>query len=311
MAVTDQQRGGKINASLVSDIELREVRARFASDSTPEARSTDVLERYVQVPNRMLILYSSEDAAIATYVLEHWAALDRLSGDICDIYPSLLQLNGGEDAYSAIADLPNIPGANKIKVRDLPVVLIWSDEAYASIPIGPLANDLIGLRTLFRYIFDALRGLGKGIADGDGEVLTQAVRNAQNNMKSVDVPTIIYVDWKTDMSTHNTAGPGSVIVSGGTTGDISLQQAWTNSNVDLAALAAEFERLRRELRADGGTANHDVAVGQIAAAESAAKNGDQAGVITALKSTGKWVLGVAEKIGVGLAVQAIKSATGL
>lgn len=307
----DQKPENKLNTSAISDTELLRVGARFAKGATPEARASDALERYIGVPNRMLILYSSEDEAIDAYILKHWAALDRLSGDICDIYPSLLQLEGGEDAYSTLADLTHIPGANTIKVRDLPVVLLWSDDAYAKIPIGSFSADPVGLRTLFRHVVSALHDLNRGIADGDGHILTQAVREAQNEVRPHDSPMLIYVDWRTDMSTHNTAGPGSVIVSGGSTGDISLQQTWTESNVDLSALAAEFERLRRNLRAEGDTADHDLAVGQIAAAESAAKEGDQAGVLAALKSTGKWVLGVAEKIGVGLAVQAIKSATGL
>lgn len=307
----DRKPNKKLDTSAVSDSELASVGAKFASGATPEARQIDALQRYISVPNRMLILYSSEDEAIGAYILDHWAALDRLSGEICDIYPSLLQLDGGEDAYSAIAELHNIPGANTIKFRDLPIVLIWSDEAYAKIPIRSFSAELDGLRTVFRHIVDALREFGRGIADGDGDILTSAIREAQMELRPHDQPNVIYVDWRTDMSTHNTAGAGSVIVSGGSTGDITLQQTWANSDVDLVALAAEFEQLRRGLREESETADRDVAVGQIAAAESAAQKGDQAGVMAALRSTGKWVLSVAEKIGVGLAVQAIKSATGL
>jgi hypothetical protein len=53
------------------------------------------------------------------------------------------------------------------------------------------------------------------------------------------------------------------------------------------------------MQKEGDTTDHDVAVGQIAEAESAAKRGARAGVMATLKSTEKWVLRVAEKIGVG------------
>jgi len=308
--MTKRPDSGPLDARQVEDEDLRRIGARFAEGATPAARGVDALARYISVPNRMLIFYSSEDEAVHSYILRHWAALDRMSGEICDIYPSLMQIEGNEDAYSTIAELSNIPGASDISIRELPVILIWSDHAYAKIPIQCFSTDQIAVRTLFRHVFGALHDIGRGIADGDAQIITEAIRQAQAEVRLQDAP-VIYVDRRTDMSTHNTAGPGSVIVSGGTTGDITLRQKWSESDVDMKALAAEFEKLREELRAGGRSPDHDIALGQVAAAEAAAKAGDRSGVMLALKSSGKWVLSTAEKIGVGLAVQAIKAAIGL
>lgn len=80
---------------------------------------------------------------------------------------------------------------------------------------------------------------------------------------------------------------------------------------ELPALAADLERLRSEMKAVATEPDHDVAIGQVAAAEKAAKEGDAEGASNALKNAGKWALSVAEKIGVGVATQALKSALGI
>ena len=59
-----------------------------------------------------------------------------------------------------------------------------------------------------------------------------------------------------------------------------------------------------------GALEEDVALGQIAKAEVAAKVGDRKAAVQALKSAGKWAFGVAEKIGMGVAVAAMKPYVG-
>ncbi|MET0527597.1 MAG: hypothetical protein ABW003_04500 [Microvirga sp.] len=50
-----------------------------------------------------------------------------------------------------------------------------------------------------------------------------------------------------------------------------------------------------------------IEIGQIARAEKAAASGDAHEVLSALKGVGKWTLGIAEKVGVGLVIAALKS----
>ncbi len=49
-------------------------------------------------------------------------------------------------------------------------------------------------------------------------------------------------------------------------------------------------------------------MGSVAAAEAAARDGDGAKVYEYLKAAGKWTLAIAEKIGVGIAKDAIEKA---
>jgi hypothetical protein len=72
-----------------------------------------------------------------------------------------------------------------------------------------------------------------------------------------------------------------------------------------------LSHLRGSMRETATYADQDIAVGQVAAAEKAAREGDKATVIRHLKNVGKWTLDVATKIGVNLASEAIKKASGL
>jgi hypothetical protein len=56
---------------------------------------------------------------------------------------------------------------------------------------------------------------------------------------------------------------------------------------------------------------HDVASGAIAQTEMAAAAQDGPGALAHPRNAGKWALGVAEKIGVGVAAGATKTALGL
>ncbi|WP_456305197.1 pentapeptide repeat-containing protein [Dankookia rubra] len=80
-------------------------------------------------------------------------------------------------------------------------------------------------------------------------------------------------------------------------------------NTDLVKLAEELGRLREAMKGDAtGTLDQDKAIGAVADAEEAAANGDGQAVLHRLKNAGKWALGIAEKIGVALATDALKRA---
>jgi len=81
--------------------------------------------------------------------------------------------------------------------------------------------------------------------------------------------------------------------------------------VDFDVLAEQLGRLRAELRAISGGAEHDEALGAIAGAEIAAKQKDGSKVVEALSKVGKWTLDIAEKIGVPLALSVLKAALGV
>jgi hypothetical protein len=86
------------------------------------------------------------------------------------------------------------------------------------------------------------------------------------------------------------------------------------SSMDLDKLAAELNRLRLALNKLPDDAERDEIKGSVAKAETAATKRDHSGLTSALSSLKPFadkVLSVAKEIGVGVAVEAIKSAVGL
>ena len=60
------------------------------------------------------------------------------------------------------------------------------------------------------------------------------------------------------------------------------------------------------MRGEAETREQDKAVGAVADAEEAAAKGDGPTALRHLKAAGKWTLGIAEKIGVPVAVEDLK-----
>jgi uncharacterized protein YjbI with pentapeptide repeats len=90
--------------------------------------------------------------------------------------------------------------------------------------------------------------------------------------------------------------------------DMTFNQLWSQSgqSIDLQALATELTTLRRHLRQEAVEPEHDVAIGAVAHAEVAAKEGNGPKTLEWLGKAGKWTLDNAAKIGVGVATAALK-----
>ena len=114
--------------------------------------------------------------------------------------------------------------------------------------------------------------------------------------------------------------PGYVIHVTGPNSRVNINSVDQSQNAvrieqqDLGDLAVELEKLRTALVQNASTAEHYSAIGSIASAETAAKEGDKSKVeqaLSALGSAGKWVAGVAKDIGVPIAVAVLKAHAGL
>jgi hypothetical protein len=79
-------------------------------------------------------------------------------------------------------------------------------------------------------------------------------------------------------------------------------------SIDLSQLADELSKLHQAMKEEATEADHDIAVGDVAKAEQAAKAKEAPKVAEYLKSAGKWALDVATKIGTPLAIEALKQA---
>jgi hypothetical protein len=93
---------------------------------------------------------------------------------------------------------------------------------------------------------------------------------------------------------------------------MTFQQIWNQSasEIDLSLLARELSTLRQSLKKEADTADQDIAVGEVAAAESAAAKGDGPSVLQHLKNAGKWVLDGAIRLGLDVARNALARALG-
>jgi hypothetical protein len=115
-------REGSLRPALMRDI------VRFGG--RPKSRSfnsssPDPVQRYRTVPLHAVFLYSSEDNEVQEYLLAHWGALDSLSGNFCDIYPSVKQLRRMEDAYDLIDTPGPLRGIEEVSVSQLPGLFFW------------------------------------------------------------------------------------------------------------------------------------------------------------------------------------------
>jgi hypothetical protein len=89
---------------------------------------------------------------------------------------------------------------------------------------------------------------------------------------------------------------------------MTFQQAQSQSSIDLPRLAEELKQLRAAMKKADDKDEQDEAIGAVAAAEKAATKGDEPAALRYLKVAGQWTLGVAEKLGVAVATEAIKRA---
>jgi hypothetical protein len=112
---------------------------------------------------------------------------------------------------------------------------------------------------------------------------------------------------------YNVYGPSGAVGPNAHAHDITFNQVWNQleNRVDLGILADELARLRLAMERDAVEPEQKLAVGAVAAAEQSARQNDGPKAIGYLKTAGKWALGIAEKIGVDLATDALKATLGM
>lgn len=95
--------------------------------------------------------------------------------------------------------------------------------------------------------------------------------------------------------------------------DISFSQIWneTKDHVDLNKLAEELEILRLKLKDEAKTPENDISIGNVAGAESSARNGNGPKAYEYLQKAGKWALDVACKISIPVTIEVLKKLIGV
>ena len=154
-----------LNGPTAGDLKAAGIKARPLSDTV--SRGYDSLERFLRIPNHALFLFTSEDTLLDRYIRDHWAALDGLSGEACDIHVSILQLLGGEDFYSQIGELRSISGLDVVRPIDLPALHLWSKSANCTIKLGRFGTE--------PDLRDALRAIFSIVHDSSGPITAEHV----------------------------------------------------------------------------------------------------------------------------------------
>jgi hypothetical protein len=135
-------------------------------------------------------------------------------------------------------------------------------------------------------------------------LMKRALPKTEVNIGQITGPTSIE---GTTMSgdTYNIPGQAGAVGPGAHAHDNTFQQI--QGAIHLPKLAEELGCLRIAMKSEAtGTREQDKAIGAVADAEEAATKGDGSAALGYLKTAGKWTLGIAEKIGVAVAAEAIK-----
>jgi uncharacterized protein YjbI with pentapeptide repeats len=133
------------------------------------------------------------------------------------------------------------------------------------------------------------------------------IRSGQTIIGKITNPAVIEGSMSRD--TYNISGQAGAVGPDAHAHDMTFQQI--QNSLDLSKLAEELGRLRSVMKQETeGTREQDKAVAAVAEAEEAAIKGDGPTALRHLRTAGKWALGIAEKIGVSVAADAIKKALG-
>jgi hypothetical protein len=184
-----------------------------------------------------------------------------------------------------------------------------SDEAFAQ-DVEMLRGDLTILQQRLQQAeqlrLEAEASYRVMVRDIVPMLLERALPKTEVNVGQITGPTIIEGSTMS-RDTYNIHGQTGAVGPKAHAYDMTFQQVQNQGALDLPRLAEELARLRAAMKQETeGTAEQDEAIGEVAKAEKAAGQGDDRTMLRHLKTAGTWTLGIAEKIGVPLAVEAMK-----
>jgi uncharacterized protein YjbI with pentapeptide repeats len=132
-----------------------------------------------------------------------------------------------------------------------------------------------------------------------------AAPRPQVNIGQLTAPLAVEGTTMNKGDTYNIPGQAAAVGRGAHAHDNTFQQIQTAT--DLPKLAEELGRLRAAMKGEStGTREQDKAIGAVADAEEAAIKGNGPAALRYLKGAGQWTIGIAEKIVVPVAAEALK-----
>jgi hypothetical protein len=185
-----------------------------------------------------------------------------------------------------------------------------SGEAFAQ-DVEALRGDLVMVQQRLqqeeRLRLQAEASYRTMVQDVLPQLLERALPKIENNTVQITGPTTIE-GTVMSQKTFNVHGQAGVVGDNAHAHDMTFQQVWNQSSIDLPRLASELKRLRAAMKEAEGKDEQDEAIGAVAAAEKAADRNDGPTALQHLKTAGQWTLGVAQQIGVPVAIEALKQA---
>jgi hypothetical protein len=133
---------------------LLERSVRIKKRNKEYIETIDPLNRYKTVALHAIFLYSSQQDYIQDYLIKNWGALSSMSGDYCDIYFSIDQLEYETDGFDVIDKSKSFRG---IDIAKLPGIIFWEKDISINyfLPFDNL--DEKNLTELFFTVFQQIR----------------------------------------------------------------------------------------------------------------------------------------------------------
>jgi hypothetical protein len=94
-------------------------------------------------------------------------------------------------------------------------------------------------------------------------------------------------------------------------GEINFNKSWQGADLNIDSLTEQLSSLLQALKEQAESPEELEQVVSVSRAKAAAESGDGPKALQYLAATGRWVLSVAEKIGVGVATAALRTALGV
>jgi hypothetical protein len=185
-------------------------------------------------------------------------------------------------------------------------------EALDSASLGGLTRFAAEQLTAVRNVLDQLRELSNKILGVSGTAGLLELTAESGNTGPLTSLFVSRGDFFMSRDQYE-IGQAGAVGPGAHAENMTFNQIWNKSGsaIDVQQLGRELTALRTALNKEASEPEQFVALGEVAAAEKAAKEGDGPTALRHLKTAGAWVWDVATRVGIGVATAAAKTAIGI
>jgi hypothetical protein len=327
---------GSITSLTARGKRIRSILDRSATDANG-ADSPTTATPAGKAADQQLVLETLSPAELREFdgfhneLIEFGAHLTKVNLAAVDIYypglrSDLLDVTGA-DVYFDVVYTEHIAPKHGLRKRKVPPTLATLLDQYS----GDWGAQNVGGELLWEYGFLTPEQQAASTWDRPD---TPTVVSRSDMVRILDllaacnetIGSIVRENWQfsdllrpahegihVEMSEYNITGSQvGAVGPGARAHDMTFQQTnIDDSDIDAATLAAELDQLREELARTASERDQYADLVAVSDAAAEAREGRTAEALKKLTAVGKWALDVATKIGVTVATEALKRATGL